>query len=196
VAWSQGRDDAAAESALKDLGTLLEGPAKSSISTGDQSQAYAWRGVIQFARGRSAEARKAFDDALKVDQRNVTALIGQGDVLYDEGRYTEAISRYETAKQVDPNSVPPSWGRQDPDRPRAARRRQDAAGRRGEALPEVGARPAVAATAESTLGDKKSAERDFGGAMDLVDPKDPTASRRTPRTRTSSPRRGGPTKRR
>ena len=174
VAWSQGRDDAAAESALKDLGTLLEGPAKSSISTGDQSQAYAWRGVIQFARGRSAEARKAFDDALKVDQRNVTALIGQGDVLYDEGRYTEAISRYETAKQVDPNSVPAIVGAAKTQI--ALERLADAKTQLVDAVrrfPKSALALQWLATAESTLGDKKSAERDFGGAMDLVDPKDP-----------------------
>jgi tetratricopeptide (TPR) repeat protein len=174
VAWSQGRDDSAAELALKDLSTLLEGPAKTSISTGDQSQAYAWRGVIQFARGRSAEARKAFDDALKADERDVTALIGQGDVLYDEGRYTEAISRYETAKQVDPNAVAAITGAAKTEialeRPLDAKTHLIDAVKR---FPKSVLALQWLATSEAALGDRKSAEKDFLGAIDLIDPRDP-----------------------
>jgi predicted Zn finger-like uncharacterized protein len=176
MAWSQGRDDSAAEAALKDLATLLEGPAKSSISTGDQSQAYAMRGVIQLARGRSAEARKAFDDALAVDSRNVTALIGQGDVIFDEGRPTEALSRYETAKQVDPNSVQAIAGAAKTEI--ALERLADAKAQLVEAVkrfPKSSLALQWLATAEAALGDKKTAEKDFLGAMDLADPKDPDA---------------------
>ncbi len=176
MAWSQGRDDTAAEAALKDLATLLEGPAKTSISTSDQSQAFAMRGVIQLARGRSAEARKAFDDALKVDSRNVTALIGQGDVLFDEGRNTEAISRFDTAKQVDGNSVQAIAGAAKTEI--ALERLADAKKQMVEAVkrfPKSSLALQWLATSESALGDKKSAEKDFLGAMDLVDPKDPDA---------------------
>jgi len=176
MAWSLGRDDTAAESALKDLATLLEGPAKTSISTGDQSQAYAMRGVIQLARGRSAEARKAFDDALKVDERNVSALIGQGDVIFDEGRPTEALSRYETAKQVDPNSVPAITGSAKTEI--ALERLADAKTQLVDAVkrfPKSSLALQWLATSEAVLGDKKAAEKDFLGAMELVDPKDPDA---------------------
>lgn len=37
----------------------------------------------------------AFDEAVKIDPHNVTALVGQGEVLYADGRYTEALTRFE-----------------------------------------------------------------------------------------------------
>src|SRR6185312_15452095 len=70
VAWAQAHDDPAAEAALKDLGALLDGPAKSKISDPVAAEALAQRGSIQLVRGRSAEAREAFDGALKKDARN------------------------------------------------------------------------------------------------------------------------------
>jgi tetratricopeptide (TPR) repeat protein len=176
LTWSLGREDSDAEAALKDLATLLEGPAKDSISTSDQAEAYALRGVIQFARGRTVEARKAFDEALKVDSRNVSALVGQGDVFYDEGRYTEAVGRYDTAKGVDPNSTKAIVG--DAKTLIALERLADA---KTELLDAVKRFPksAVAmrwlAICVSDLGGKKEAEKDFLAAIGLLDPKDPEA---------------------
>jgi tetratricopeptide (TPR) repeat protein len=176
IAWARGRDDAAARAALQDISTLLDGPARGSISTTDQAEAYAERGVIQFARGRVGEARQAFDDALKVDQRNVSALIGQGDVLYEEGRTTEALSRYDTAKQADSNSVPAIVG--DAKTQIQLERLADAKTQLAAAVQKFPKSPLARqwyAIAEAALGDKKNAEKDFLAAIDLVDPKDPDA---------------------
>src|SRR6185436_8378642 len=63
------------------------------------------RGWIHAARGRAAEARAAFDAALKIESRNVRALVGQGEVLFSEGRYTEALTRFDTAVQADPSNM-------------------------------------------------------------------------------------------
>ena len=176
MTWSLGRDDTSAEAALKDIATLLEGPAKESISTTDQAEAYAERGAIQFARGRTVEARAAFADALKVDARNVSALIGQGDVFYDEGRFTEAISRYDTAKQVDPNSVPAITGAAKTQI--ALERLADAKTQLADAVKRFPKSPLAMrwlGASEATLGNKKDAEKDFLAAIALVDPKDPDA---------------------
>ncbi len=176
LAWSQGHDDSAAVAALKDLATLLEGPARDSISTEQQAQAYAQRGVIQFSRGRTAEARQAFEDALKLDSRNVAALIGQGDVLYDEERNTEAIGRYDTAKQVDPNALRAIVG--DAKTLIKLERLADA---KTELVDAVKRFPKSALAlewlgeAESALGNKRDAEKDLLGAIDLVVPADPEA---------------------
>ena len=53
---------------------------------------------------RASEARDAFAQAVKLDPRNVEALNGEGRLLLNEGRYTEALARFDTALQVDPAS--------------------------------------------------------------------------------------------
>ncbi|HEY2513337.1 MAG TPA: tetratricopeptide repeat protein, partial [Polyangiaceae bacterium] len=176
MTWSEAHDDAAALAALKDIATLLEGPARSSISTSDQAEAYAERGAIQFARGRSVEAREAFGDALKVDSRNVAALVGQGDVYYEEGRYTEAVGRYETAKQVDPNNINAVIGHAKTQI--QLERLADAKLELSEAVKKFPKSPLLVrwlAASETALGNKKDGEKDFLAAIDLVDPKDPDA---------------------
>ncbi|MGO9713108.1 MAG: tetratricopeptide repeat protein [Polyangiaceae bacterium] len=176
LAWGQGHDDAAANAALKDIATLLEGPARDSISTEQQAQTYALRGEIQFARGRSAEARAAYEDALKVDARNVAALIGQGDVYYDEGRNTEAVGRYETAKQVNADAIRAIVGHA-----KTLIRLERLADAKTELTDAVKRFPKSSlamqwlAESEATLGNKKDAEKDFLAAIDLADPKDPDA---------------------
>ena len=179
MSWSQGRDDTAAEAALKDLATLLEGPAK-TIDLHGRSGAGVRdaRSHPARARGRSAEARDAFDAALKVDSDETSPRSSGrgGDVLFDEGRNTEAISRFDTAKQVDGNSVQAIAGAAKTEI--ALERLADAKKQMVEAVkrfPKSSLALQWLAMSESALGDKKSAEKDFLGAMDLVDPKDPDA---------------------
>ena len=68
--------------ALADLTEITEGAAKPLASKQEVAQALANRGRIFLASGRAGDARNAFDDALKVDPRNVDALVGQGTVFY------------------------------------------------------------------------------------------------------------------
>jgi tetratricopeptide (TPR) repeat protein len=176
LAWSQSHDDSAATAALKDLATLLDGPARNSISTEQQAQAYAQRGAIQFARGRTAEARVSFEESLKIDARNVDALLGQGDVFNEESRSAEAVSRYETAKQTDPNSVRAIVG--------AARMKiklEKLADAKADLQAAVKKFPKSAlamqwlGAAEDALGNRKDAEKAYQDAVTLADPKDPDA---------------------
>jgi tetratricopeptide (TPR) repeat protein len=102
LAWSADRNEAAATS---DLHEVLEGASKPAASAGDLSMAHSLLGWIETARGKLSEARASFDAALKLDPRDVDALIGQGEVLYSEGRNTEALARFDTAVQLDPKRV-------------------------------------------------------------------------------------------
>ncbi len=90
--------------ALKDLATVLEGPARPKASPNELSSAYALRARVSLERGGSSDARDAFGEAVKLDPRNVEALNGQGRLLLNEGRFTEALARFETALQIDPSS--------------------------------------------------------------------------------------------
>jgi tetratricopeptide (TPR) repeat protein len=168
LAWDEEKNETVA---LEDLGAVLEGDLKGVASTADQAAAHAQRGWIQAARGRSAEARAAFDAALKLETRNVKALLGQGDVLYTEGRYTEALTRFDTAVQADPTSI---------DAIVADAKAKLALERLGDAKKQLAAaREATPKNArlaywlgkvEEALGNKKEAEKQYGVAIDLVDP--------------------------
>ncbi len=101
IAWD-AKDE---QGALADITAVLDGDAKAVASDQAKAQAQALRGWIHVGRGRAADARAAFDGALKLDARNVSALVGQGEVLFSEGRYTEALTRFDTAVQTDGASV-------------------------------------------------------------------------------------------
>ncbi|MDF2695824.1 MAG: hypothetical protein K0S65_4207, partial [Labilithrix sp.] len=85
--WEMQRDDVVA---LKDLDAVLDEKNRKSLGSAEISYALAAKGWIMLARDRAGEARTAFDDAVKIDPRNVSALVGQGEVLYADGRHTEA----------------------------------------------------------------------------------------------------------
>ncbi len=91
-------------SALKDLSTVLDGPARAKASPTELSNAYAAKAWVSLERGAASDARDAFGQAVKLDPRNVAALNGEGRLLLSEGRYTEAMARFDTALQFDPNS--------------------------------------------------------------------------------------------
>ncbi|HTQ47227.1 MAG TPA: tetratricopeptide repeat protein [Polyangiaceae bacterium] len=90
--------------ALKDLSTVLDGPARTKASPVELSNAYAAKAWVSLERGAASDARDAFAQAVKIDPRNVAALNGEGRLLLNEGRYTEALSRFDTALQFDPSS--------------------------------------------------------------------------------------------
>ncbi|MDB4997119.1 MAG: hypothetical protein JWM74_4551, partial [Myxococcaceae bacterium] len=168
LAWDGEKNETAA---LEDLAAVLDGELKGVASTSDQAAAHAQRGWIQAARGRSAEARAAFDAALKLETRNVKALLGQGDVLYTEGRYTEALTRFDTAVQADPTSIEAIVA--DAKAKLALERlgdakKQLAAAR--EATPKNARLAYWLGKVEEALGNKKEAEKQYGVAIDLVDP--------------------------
>ncbi|MEO6418303.1 MAG: tetratricopeptide repeat protein, partial [Polyangiaceae bacterium] len=128
------------------------------------------------AHARPAEARAAFDQSLKLDGRNVRALIGQGEVLYTESRFTEALTRFDTAVQADPTSVIAIVS--DAKAKLALERLADAKAQLAAARTLHPKDPLLAywlGKAEEALGNKPAAETEFGAAIDLVDPTQPDA---------------------
>lgn len=90
--------------ALKDLAMVLEGPARAKAAPRQLSSAYAARAWVSLDRGSASEARDAFAQAVTLDPRNVAALSGEGRLLLSEGRYTEALARFDTRLQLEPGS--------------------------------------------------------------------------------------------
>ena len=144
------------------------------------------------ARDRAGEARAAFDEAVKIDPRNVTALVGQGEVLYADGRYTEALTRFDEAVVEGPDRAsPPTIG---------AAKTKIALERLADAKTQL---TAARATAPKDMGVALWLAQGRGGARQQegrrealrrrrsISPtrRTPTRSRRTRRSRRSSRRR-------
>ena len=164
------------EAALKDLAIVLDEKARKTEGANEISNAYAAKGWIMLALDRAGEARNAFDEAVKLDTRNVTALVGQGEVLYADGRYTEALTRFDEAVTKDPTGLVPTIG---------AAKTKIALERLADAKAQLTAARARApkdmllalwlAKAEEALGNKTVAEKLFSDAVDLSDPQNPDA---------------------
>lgn len=164
------------DAAIKELAVVLDDKARKTEGANEVSNACAARGWIMLTLDRAGEARAAFDDAVKLDPRNVTALVGQGEVLYADGRYTEALTRFDEAVTKDPVGIPPLIG---------AAKTKIALERLADAKAQLTAARARApkdmnvalwlAKAEEALGNKSVAEKLYGDAVDLTDPANPDA---------------------
>jgi tetratricopeptide (TPR) repeat protein len=91
--------------ALADLGKVIDGPARAQAAPDELSRAYAAKAWVDLDRGAASEAREAFAQAVKLNPRNLEALNGEGRLLLSEGRFTEALTRFDTALQYDPSSA-------------------------------------------------------------------------------------------
>jgi tetratricopeptide (TPR) repeat protein len=87
-----------------DLAKVLDGPGRGKASPDELSRAYAAKAWASLARGVASDAHEAFAQAVKLNGRNVDALNGEGRLLLSEGRYTEALARFDTALQNDPGT--------------------------------------------------------------------------------------------
>jgi tetratricopeptide (TPR) repeat protein len=90
--------------ALADLAVVLDGPARATASPMELSDAYAARAWVDLERGATGDARDAFAQAVKLNPANVDALNGEGRLFLDEGRYAEALARFDTALKNAPLS--------------------------------------------------------------------------------------------
>jgi tetratricopeptide (TPR) repeat protein len=170
---SMAADDSLAVVALNEV---IDGAARSKASPMELSEAYALRGWVHLKRSSATEARAAFEEALKVNPRNVRALRGQGEVLFQEARYTEALSRFETALSVAPDQVDVVIGTAKTKM--ALERLADAKAQLTAArtqFPNEMIVPAWLGKVEAQLGNVPIAEENMRAAIALVDPTKPNA---------------------
>lgn len=163
IRWNTGEDE---KGALDDIATALD-PTKDGPPV-DKTRGLALRGWIHAARGRGGDARNDFDAALKIDPRNVSALVGQGEVFYNEGRFTEALSRFDTAVQTDATDIAAIVS--DAKAKIALERLQDAKTQLSEARVAYPKEPRVAywlGKAEEALGNRSAAEHQYASAIEL-----------------------------
>jgi cellulose synthase operon protein C len=102
VIWPDVAREADALTLLKQV---TEGDAGKAASEGELVDAFTQIGLIHLARSRISAAEQAFAAALKRDPLAVRALVGDGELLYRSGRYSEALARYEAATKADPEDI-------------------------------------------------------------------------------------------
>ena len=73
-------------------------------------EAYTMIGRIHLVRSRVSAAEQAFAAALKLDPLAVQALIGNGELFYRSGRFSEALARFEAATRASDENVPAKVG--------------------------------------------------------------------------------------
>jgi len=160
--------------AIADLTEITEGPAKALASQREVAQAFANRGHIFLASGRAGDARTAFDAALKVDPRNVDALVGQGTVFFQESRFTEALTRFDTALQARPNDeIATSYDALAKIKLERLKDAKDQLVAARAKFPKSAKIMFALAQAETALGNGGDAEKDLRQAIDWASPKDP-----------------------
>jgi predicted Zn finger-like uncharacterized protein len=102
LTWS---DTAKEPEALSMLKQVTEGSVRKDAADSELVEAYTLLGNIHLGRSRMSAADQAFAAALKIDPLNMGALVGNGELFYRSGRYSEALARYEAATKADPESV-------------------------------------------------------------------------------------------
>lgn len=100
-----GKEEQAAD-LLREIVGPKETPAvRAAASKTQLVNAYTLLGRINLARSRMSASENAFAEALKLDPKDSAALCGFGEVLYREGRYAEALARFEAGIQANAKSV-------------------------------------------------------------------------------------------
>ncbi len=103
ILWTKDADESGALEHLKKV--TDDKAVRANASDGELVQAYTWLGRIHLAKSRNGAAEQAFATALKLDPQAVEALIGNGELFYHAGRYSEALARFEAASRADASNV-------------------------------------------------------------------------------------------
>lgn len=171
IAWAKDHNDA---DALKTIAAIVDGSSKAAPR--EQSFGHSLRGWIHTAQDRIGEARSDFEKAVKLDPKNVNALIGQGELFYLDGRLTEALPRFDEAVRLDPNNAEAIVG--SAKAKIGLERLNDAKIQLSAAQPKLPKSMLVSlwlGKAEEALGNRKAAEERYIAATDLVEPSDKDA---------------------
>jgi tetratricopeptide (TPR) repeat protein len=165
--WTGSRNEAAATAILGEV--ISPGPTREAASPLELVDALTTMARVHMARSRMSQAETSLTEALKIDPKAGPALAGMGELLYREGRFTDALARFEAGIQADPEGTSAKIG---------AAKTKIALERLGEAKEQLkrlrDARPNdLEATywigrVEEALGDKAAAERAYGEAITLA----------------------------
>ena len=165
-AWGTARDEAATKKLLSEI--ITTGPTRDAASPIELVEALTVMARVHMARSRLTPAESTLAEALKIDPKAGPALAGMGELLYREGRYTDALARFEAGVQADPEGVAAKIG---------AAKTKIALERLQEAKEQLkklrDARPTDIEVvywlgrAEEALGDKTAAERSYTDAIAL-----------------------------
>ncbi len=176
-AASEYRRSGNADAVIAAVQRILAGVGGARAAPSEQAEGYALVGMAELERGVTSEARAAFDKAAELSPRSVGALVGQGEVFFREGRFTEALNRFAVAEKTDPYDVDSVTG--------AAKARL-ALGQLEQAKASlVAARSRLPknmwilywlAQANEALGDKAAAEKEYLAAIEVAESSDPEAS--------------------
>jgi predicted Zn finger-like uncharacterized protein len=82
-----------------------ESEVRSATNDAQLVEAHVVVGRIHLGRSRISAAEKAFAAALQIDPRSVDALIGDGELLFQSGRFSQALLRFEEAMKVDDTGI-------------------------------------------------------------------------------------------
>ena len=152
------------------LTPVLDGPLRPIAAPLELAEAYATRGWLAVNRGALVEARPALEEALKLNPRSVRALRAQGELFIREGRYTEALTRFETALQA--GAFAPETAADVARALLKLERLQDAKKRLSEGVEKFPNHPTLLALmgqVEQHLGNLPAAEMRFRAAIAAVD---------------------------
>ena len=171
IAWAKDRNDG---EVVKSVNAALEASQKASPR--DLAFGYALRGWMHAAKDRMGDARADFEKAVKLDPKNVSALVGQGELFYVDGRLTEALPRFDEAIRFEDTNVDAIVG---------SAKSKIGLERLNDAKIQLSAALAKApksmmltmwlGKAEEALGNRKAAEERYAAATQLVDPGDKDA---------------------
>ena len=108
--FKAGKEEKAAEILSHIVGPKEDAAVSKAASRTEMVSAHTLSGRVHLTRSRMSSAEASFAEALKLDPKDADALCGFGEVLYREGRYAEALARFEAGVQADAQSVPAKIG--------------------------------------------------------------------------------------
>jgi tetratricopeptide (TPR) repeat protein len=172
--WNASRDEKAAMAMLNDV--IAAGPVRAAASPVELVEAFTQVAQIHMARSRMTQAETALNEALKIDPKAGAPLSAMGELLYGEGRYTDALARFETGIQADPDGVTAKIGAA---KTKIALERLQEAKEQLKKLRDARPRDFDATywlgRAEQALGDRPAAESSFTEGIRLGGQKPETA---------------------
>ncbi|HEY3593128.1 MAG TPA: tetratricopeptide repeat protein, partial [Polyangiaceae bacterium] len=172
--WSASRNEKAATAVLSEV--TAPGAIRSAASPVELVDAFTQLAQIHIARSRMTQAEAALNEALRIDPKAGAPLTAMGELLYGEGRYTDALARFEAGIQADPDGLAAKIGAA---KTKIALERLQEAKEQLKKLRDARPRDFEATywlgRAEQALGDRPAAEHSFSEGIKLGGQKPETA---------------------